>query len=108
MSGQVGMLRLRARAAGRDSRSFSMTTSGRMEPDGARGVPAEGGPAYSDSLLGGAGGHLLHHGQHQLAVAFVQVGRVTADLGEETDFVFRELRHRTAVAIFPGAFGKEL
>src|SRR5215475_11855544 len=29
--------------------------------------------------------HLLHHRQHQLAVAVIQVGGVTADLAQEAD-----------------------
>src|SRR3954468_1208841 len=33
-------------------------------------------------LTSGAGGHLLHHGDHQLAVAVVQVSGIAADLAQ--------------------------
>src|SRR5262245_33853663 len=32
--------------------------------------------------------HLLHHRQHQLAVTVVQVGGITANLAQETHFIF--------------------
>ena len=37
------------------------------------------------------GGELLHHGQQQLAVAFIQVSRVAADLGQKAQFFVGEL-----------------
>src|SRR3954465_15161558 len=58
-------------------------------------------------LFAGAGGHLLDHGEHQLAVAIVEVGRVAADLSQEANFVFRKLRDGLAAAVFGSAFRKK-
>ena len=43
-------------------------------------------------LFCGIRGHLLDHGEHKLAIAVVQAGRVAADLAQEPDLIFGELR----------------
>src|SRR5579863_4264284 len=57
--------------------------------------------------LPGVSGHLLHHGEHQLAVAVIQADGVAADLAEEADFVVGELRQAFATVGVSG-FGEEL
>ncbi len=52
---------------------------------------AKGWRLIAGGLFAGIRRHLLDHGQHQLAVAVVQIGGVAADLAEEADFIFGKL-----------------
>src|SRR3954464_1934760 len=61
---------------------------------------------YRILLTPGASGHLLHHGDHQLAVAIVQVAGIAADLAEEAEFVVSKLRYDLAVPIVITGFGE--
>src|SRR5271168_1455777 len=53
------------------------------------------------------GRHLLHHSQHQLAVAVIQAHGVAADLAEKADFIIGELRQSLA-AVGVASFGEKL
>jgi len=49
---------------------------------------------------------LLHHGKQQLAVALIQIRRIAANLGEEPEFLVRELLGVELAA--EGVVGKKL
>ena len=59
-------------------------------------------------LTPGPGGHLLHHGDYQLAVAVVQVAGIASDLAQEAELVIRKLRHHLGVPVVIAGFGEEL
>src|SRR5437016_10411272 len=58
-------------------------------------------------LSSSAGGHLLHHGQHQLAIAFIETGGVAANLAQEADFIVAQLGHSPGTVGVAGV-GKKL
>jgi hypothetical protein len=60
----------------------------------------------AEPLADGGGGELLDHGEQKLAVAFIQIGRVAADLGQEAQFFIGELLGIELVA--EGVVGEEL
>src|SRR5664279_1127226 len=61
----------------------------------------------AEVLLSGAGRHLLDHGDYQLAIAVVQVGRVAANLRQETHFILRQFGY-VLVAVVTGPSAEEL
>src|ERR1019366_1734991 len=61
----------------------------------------------AEVLLAGAGRHLLDHGDYQLAIAVVQVGRVAANLRQETHFVLRQFGY-VLVTVVTGPSAEEL
>ena len=62
---------------------------------------------YSAAALLGGRGHFFHHGQHQFAVAIVQVRGVAPDLRKEAHFLLVHLRCRPRRRV-RGIGGKEL
>src|SRR5437899_10354976 len=72
-------------------------------------IAPAGAMDFSGVLLSsGSGGHLFHHGDHQLAVAIVQIAGIAADLAQKADFVIRKLRHILGMAVVVAGFGEEL
>src|SRR5574341_1402865 len=75
----------------------------------SRNIPQkEGFSSNTEGLFPGAGGHFLDHGQHQLAVAVVEVGGVAPHLAEEAHLVLAELRQVAGVAVVARLVGEEL